>query len=198
MVISSQAGSAAQSGLAGHQQAQSGAHLSLSTAAPASQPAGGSQLSSTISSSTILASPSPSPGGSSLSPFATTIAHQLVTSGNPTQHAPASTILPQISSSTQSSLLTTITSGTSSAISILSSSTNPSSQDGNRQHHHHNQSPVTIYSAPARSFRPDRLATIDLIIVVMYICLLLSTSISVSSQLACNQSHKRPAKSVVT
>ena len=48
-------------------------------------------------------------------------------------------------------------------------------------HHQHNQSPVTIFSAQPRPFRPDRLATIDLIIVVVYLCLLLSTSISVSN-----------------
>lgn len=64
--------------------------------------------------------------------------------------------------------------------SILPISSTPGGADQVQRAHSHNQSPVTIFSAPPRPFRPDRLATIDLIIVVVYLCLLLSTSISVS------------------
>lgn len=70
--------------------------------------------------------------------------------------------------------------GSSVSPSTSASTSTPGDADQVHRAHNHNQSPVTIYSAPPRPFRPDRLATIDLIIVVVYLCLLLSTSISVS------------------
>lgn len=97
---------------------------------------------------------------------------------------------PLFSSTTTST--STLSSPSSSSTSSSTTTSSPSSSSQAAHHHaadtssrhQHNQSPVTVFSQPARAFKPDRLATIDLIIVVIYLCLLISTSISVSSRRA--------------